>query len=42
MDPDGLMLSNGPGDPEDNAEALVMIQKLLGKVPILGFVLVIN
>lgn len=39
MNPDGIMLSNGPGDPEDNAEALVMIQKLLGKVPIFGICL---
>ena len=39
MDPDGIMLSNGPGDPEDNAEALVMIQKLMGKVPIFGICL---
>ncbi len=39
MDPDGIMLSNGPGDPEDNTEALVMIQKLLGKVPIFGICL---
>ncbi len=39
MDPDGIMLSNGPGDPEDNAEALIMIQKLLGKVPIFGICL---
>ena len=39
MDPDGIMLSNGPGDPEDNADALVMIQKLLGKVPIFGICL---
>lgn len=39
MDPDGIMLSNGPGDPEDNPQALVMIQKLLGKVPIFGICL---
>ena len=39
MNPDGIMLSNGPGDPEDNAEALVMIQKLMGKVPIFGICL---
>ncbi len=39
MDPDGIMLSNGPGDPKDNAQALVMIQKLLGKVPIFGICL---
>lgn len=39
MNPDGIMLSNGPGDPEDNPHALVMIQKLLGKVPIFGICL---
>lgn len=39
MNPDGIMLSNGPGDPEDNPQALVMIQKLLGKVPIFGICL---
>ncbi len=39
MNPDGIMLSNGPGDPEDNQNALVMIQKLLGKVPIFGICL---
>ncbi len=31
MDPDGIMLSNGPGDPEDNQPALEMIRGLLGK-----------
>jgi len=39
MNPDGIMLSNGPGDPEDNPHALTMIQKLLGKVPIFGICL---
>lgn len=39
MDPDGIMLSNGPGDPEDNPHALEMIRGLLGKVPIFGICL---
>jgi len=39
MDPDGIMLSNGPGDPEDNQQALEMIRGLLGKVPIFGICL---
>ena len=39
MDPDGIMLSNGPGDPEDNPKALEMIRGLLGKVPIFGICL---
>ncbi len=39
MNPDGIMLSNGPGDPEDNPHVLTMIQKLLGKVPIFGICL---
>ncbi|KUJ52755.1 carbamoyl phosphate synthase small subunit [Chryseobacterium sp. JAH] len=39
MDPDGIMLSNGPGDPEDNQKALEMIRGLLGKVPIFGICL---
>ena len=39
MDPDGVMLSNGPGDPEDNQQALEMIRGLLGKVPIFGICL---
>jgi carbamoyl-phosphate synthase small subunit len=37
--PDGVMLSNGPGDPKDVPEAIEMIQKLLGKVPIFGICL---
>lgn len=39
MDPDGVMLSNGPGDPEDNQQALEMIRGILGKVPIFGICL---
>ena len=39
INPDGLMLSNGPGDPEDVKGAVEMIQNLLGKVPIFGICL---
>lgn len=34
LSPDGLMLSNGPGNPENVPEAVEMIQGLLGKMPI--------
>ena len=37
--PDGVMLSNGPGDPEENVESIREIQKLLGRVPIFGICL---
>ncbi len=33
---DGVVLSDGPGDPTDNVEAIKEIQKVLGKKPILG------
>lgn len=39
INPDGIMLSNGPGDPEDVKGAIEMIQNLLGKVPIFGICL---
>ncbi len=39
LNPDGIMLSNGPGDPVDVPEAVVMIKKLLGQVPIFGICL---
>ncbi|MEK3855187.1 carbamoyl phosphate synthase small subunit [Cytobacillus sp. FSL H8-0458] len=39
MSPDGVMLSNGPGDPKDVPEAITMIKGLLGKVPIFGICL---
>lgn len=38
-DPDGIMLSNGPGDPEENVEPIAEIKKLLGKKPIFGICL---
>lgn len=34
--PDGIILTNGPGDPKDNAAEIEEIKKLLGKKPILG------
>ena len=37
--PDGLFLSNGPGDPEPLDYAIKSIQTLLGKVPIFGICL---
>lgn len=37
--PDGVMLSNGPGDPQDNAGCVRVVAALLGKVPIFGICL---
>ena len=37
--PDGVMLTNGPGDPKDNVEVIEEIKKLTGKVPIFGICL---
>jgi carbamoyl-phosphate synthase small subunit len=37
--PDGVVLSNGPGDPKDVPEAIKTIQELLGKVPLFGICL---
>jgi carbamoyl-phosphate synthase small subunit len=34
--PDGVFLSNGPGDPDPVSYAIETIRKLLGKVPIFG------
>lgn len=39
INPDGVMLSNGPGDPEDVKGAIEMIHSILGKVPIFGICL---
>ena len=36
---DGVMLSNGPGDPKDNIEAIQTIKKIVGKVPVFGICL---
>ena len=37
--PDGLFLSNGPGDPEDVPTVIEAVQKLKGKLPIFGICL---
>ncbi len=37
--PDGIMLSNGPGDPAENTFEIGEIKKLFGKVPIFGICL---
>lgn len=39
LEPDGIMLSNGPGDPADNTAVIAEIAKLLGKKPVFGICL---
>ena len=39
MQPDGLFLSNGPGDPQDVPEVAEVVRKLRGKLPIFGICL---
>lgn len=39
LSPDGVMLSNGPGDPAENTFAIAQIAKLLGRVPLFGICL---
>lgn len=39
LDPDGIMLTNGPGDPEENTEIIENLKKLAGKKPIFGICL---
>ncbi len=39
LDPDGIMLTNGPGDPAENVEIIKNIEKLAGKKPIFGICL---
>jgi carbamoyl-phosphate synthase small subunit len=36
---DGIMLSNGPGDPSENTAIIEELKKLIGKVPIFGICL---
>ena len=36
LHPDGIMLSNGPGDPAENTAAIAQLKKLIGKAPIFG------
>ena len=39
LNPDGIMLTNGPGDPAENTEVIENIKKLAGKKPIFGICL---
>lgn len=39
LNPDGIMLSNGPGDPAENTEAIEELKKLAGKKPIFAICL---
>ncbi len=39
MQPDGIFLSNGPGDPEDVTPVIETVKKLKGKYPIFGICL---
>jgi carbamoyl-phosphate synthase small subunit len=39
LKPDGVFLSNGPGDPEPATYAIENIRKLLGRVPVFGICL---
>lgn len=39
MNPDGIFLSNGPGDPEPMTEVIENIKLLVGKIPIFGICL---
>ncbi|WP_302549712.1 glutamine-hydrolyzing carbamoyl-phosphate synthase small subunit [uncultured Anaerotruncus sp.] len=39
MEPDGLFLSNGPGDPRDVPEAAALVRALQGRLPIFGICL---
>lgn len=36
---DGLMLSNGPGDPAENTACIAQLQKLIGRLPVFGICL---
>lgn len=39
LKPDGVMLSNGPGNPEDVTVAIETVKNLIGKVPVFGICL---
>lgn len=42
LKPDGVMLSNGPGNPKDVQEGIDLVKGLMGKVPVLESAWVIN
>ena len=39
LKPNGVMLSNGPGDPAENVNEIAELKKLVGKVPLFGICL---
>ncbi len=39
FNPDGLFLSNGPGDPENVPEVIKLVKEMKGKMPIMGICL---
>lgn len=39
LEPQGLMLTNGPGDPSENVEVISNIRKFAGKLPVFGICL---
>lgn len=39
LKPDGIMLTNGPGDPKNVPEAIEMVKEILGKIPLFGICL---
>ena len=39
LHPDGVLLSNGPGDPDGVVGVVDCVQKLLGRVPVMGICL---
>ncbi|MDO4622052.1 MAG: glutamine-hydrolyzing carbamoyl-phosphate synthase small subunit [Eubacteriales bacterium] len=39
LDPDGIFISNGPGDPTDVPETIAAVRQLIGKRPIFGICL---
>ena len=39
LNPDGVFLSNGPGNPEDVKELIVTVRRLIGKMPVFGICL---
>ena len=39
MEPDGVFLSNGPGDPEDVEPVIRLVREIRGKVPVFGICL---
>ena len=39
MEPDGVFLSNGPGDPEDVTPVIRLVREIRGKIPVFGICL---